>query len=34
MSNLYWLSDVQMERLKPFFFRRSMASSGSMIAAF
>ena len=32
MSNLFWLTDAQMERLKP-FFPRAMASPASMIAA-
>lgn len=30
MSNLYWLSDAQMERLKP-FFPKALASRGSTI---
>ena len=33
MSNLYWLTDAQMERLTP-FFPKSHASLASMIAAF
>ena len=30
MSNLFWLSDEQMARLRP-FFQRAMAAHGSMI---
>ena len=33
MSNLYWLTDAQMERLKP-FFPKSHESPASMIVAF
>jgi hypothetical protein len=29
MSNLYWLTDAQMDRLRP-FFPRAMANRGSM----
>lgn len=32
MSNLYWLTEAQMERLKP-FFPRVMANPASMIGA-
>ena len=34
MSNLFWLTDAQMERLKPFFPRAIMASRGSMTGMF
>lgn len=34
MSNLYWLTDAQMERLKPFFPKSHGPSLASMIAAF
>ena len=33
MSNLYWLTDAQMERRKP-FFRRVIASPALMIFVF
>jgi len=33
MSNLYWLTEAQIERLKP-FFPRAMASLGLMIEGF
>ncbi len=33
MYNLYWLTEAQIERLKP-FLPRAMASPGSMIEGF
>jgi hypothetical protein len=33
MSNLFWLTDEQMERLRP-FFQSAMVSRASMIGAF